>query len=244
MRDIVALSIVIPCYNESQSLEKLFEKCRIALNGMDRVEFIYVDNGSVDDSASVFDRLLKRADYSFARVIKIDVNRGYGLGIIKGLLEARGEVLAWTHADLQTDPADVIRAYEKYGQDLITGKVIVKGKRKNRPFLDVFFTAGMSLVSSFLLSTRLSDVNAQPKIFNHRFLTHMSNAPFDFSLDLYVLYLAKQKDYKILPYPVSFEKRISGEAKGGGTFKGKLKLMKRTFRYILQLKKQVKQENP
>ena len=48
----------------------------------------------------------------FGRVVTVPVNLGYGHGILSGLREAKGDYLAWTHADLQTDPADVVKAWE------------------------------------------------------------------------------------------------------------------------------------
>lgn len=238
-KDMTALSIIIPCYNESQSLEDLFKKCRTALAGRDDVEFIFVNNGSTDNSSAVFEQLIRQPGYSFAKIINIEINRGYGSGILSGLKTAKGEVLGWTHADLQTDPVDAIRAYEKFKQLLHSERVIVKGNRTGRPLFDVMFTAGMSLLSSVLLLTPLKDVNAQPKIFHKSFMAHMAKAPLDFSLDLYVLYIAMKNSYGILTYDVSFEKRAFGEAKGGGSLKGKIKLARRTFSYILKLRKEI-----
>jgi hypothetical protein len=64
------------------------------------------------------------------------------------------------------------------------------------------------------------------------------NAPWDFSLDLYLLYWAKKKN-TIYEIPVYFNKRMHGEAKGGGSFKTRIKLIKRTFKYIFELRKKI-----
>ena len=74
----------------------------------------------------------------------------------------------------------------------------------------------MSLISSFALGRWLSDVNAQPKMFHRTLYKEMTLPPKDFSLDLYLLNLAKVKGYEIQSIPVSFNRRIYGEAKGGG----------------------------
>ena len=80
-------------------------------------------------------------------------------------------------------------------------------------------------------------VNAQPKLFSRKFYDKhlVKGAPLDFSLDLYLLYWAR-KFGRIIEIPVYFEKRIYGEAKGGGSFKTRMKLVKRTFAYIFELK--------
>ena len=63
-------------------------------------------NGSTDNSLSVLKQFSDCIDR--LRVIKVDSNQGYGHGILKGLEEANGEILSWTHADLQTDPRDIL----------------------------------------------------------------------------------------------------------------------------------------
>ena len=105
--------------------------------------------------------------------------------------------------------------------------------------MDVFFTFGMQIVVYILLRQKLDDINAQPKLFSKEFyITYIKdNAPSDFSLDLYLLYQAKINNFKIKEIPVFFKDRIHGEAKGGGSLKGKINLVMRTFKYILKLRK-------
>jgi len=234
------LSIIIPCYNEAQSLPNLFKICRKACLDKSYVEFIFINNGSTDNSATVFETLSSKTENSYARLVTIPVNKGYGYGILQGLQQANGQVLAWTHADLQTNPADVILAYEKFEEDLKNQKCIVKGKRIGRNWLDALFTSGMSIFASVLLSSHLKDINAQPKIFHRSLLSKLDRAPYDFSLDLYLLYIAKKNGFCIKSYPVFFNKRECGVSKGGGTLKGKFKLSKRTFSYIFELRKSMK----
>jgi hypothetical protein len=95
----------------------------------------------------------------------------------------------------------------------------------------------MSFLSTLLLRKRLSDVNAQPKMFHRSFLKKLSDPPKDFSLDLYLLFQARVHNYPILEYPVHFGKRLHGEAKGGGTLRGTLKLIRRTWGYMVNLKR-------
>jgi glycosyltransferase involved in cell wall biosynthesis len=235
------LSIVIPCYNESGSLPNLVQVCREACGVRKDVEFIFVDNGSSDRTQEIFNSLLAKPENAFAKLMYVPVNQGYGYGILQGLSLAEGEVLAWTHADLQTDPKDVIIAFDKFGANLALGKTMVKGERNGRSLFDVFFTASMSVISSFLLGSKLWDVNAQPKMFHRNFMAHLDVAPHDFSLDLYVLFKANQLGMKVQSFPVFFAKREFGEAKGGGSLKGKFKLIKRTFAYIFQLRNDIKQ---
>ena len=236
------LSIVIPCYNEAGNIPLLMERFTEVVKANADVEIIFIDNGSTDNSAQVFESELKKYPTLPFRVVKIEKNQGYGHGILQGLRSAKGEVLAWTHADMQTDPLDVLTGFDLFDKNK-SAMLLVKGKRRNRPFLDEFFTKGMELFASFMLKTHLSDINAQPKIFSKYFFDQIeANAPLDFSLDLYFLYHAI-KNGQVLDFPVYFNQRLHGEAKGGGSLKTKYKLTKRTLAYILSLSKTLKMIN-
>lgn len=235
------LSIVLPCYNESENLPEIFMKVSEILKGTSSVEVVFVNNGSTDSSAKVFSELMNNYHMTAARIENVEKNIGYGYGILTGVRTARGEVIAWTHADLQTDLEDVITIYKEVKNDLIEKKCIVKGRRRNRKLLDVFFTFGMSVIASVLLKKKLSDINAQPKMFHRSFLAFLENAPLDFSLDLYLLYKAKTEGFEILSKPVFFHKRLHGEAKGGGgSLKGKMRVVNRTLLYIKKLRNEIK----
>ena len=233
------LSIIIPCYNESNSIPFLIDKCRESLIDNYNIEFIFVDNGSNDSSHDILHKLLSKPQNSFGKLVRIEKNIGYGNGIIQGLNNADGEIYSWTHADLQTDPKDVINAYLKFKENLLKNNSFVKGVRVNRNVFDSLFTFGMSVISTLMLKKRLFDVNAQPKMFNNMFYRQLSNPPLDFSLDLFFYYQALDKSMKIETFPVLFNKRHSGVSKGGGTLSGKFKLIKRTFKYILELRKKL-----
>ena len=99
------LSIIIPCYNESKNIPLILEKFESVIK-RDDVEVILVNNGSTDNSQMVLDELLPK--YPFSKVVKVEVNQGYGFGITSGLCEAKGEFIGYTHADMQTDPADAL----------------------------------------------------------------------------------------------------------------------------------------
>ncbi|QEL20182.1 glycosyltransferase family 2 protein [Limnoglobus roseus] len=231
------LSLIVPCYNEKPNLPRLLERFRTVVGSRPDVEVILVDNGSTDGSAEVFAEELAKPQNRFARMVRVPVNRGYGFGITSGLRAVRGEFLGWTHADLQTDPNDLMVGFDKLQAEPDAEHCFLRGRRIGRNFFDALFTGGMSLVASAALGTWLNDINAQPKMFHRSFFESLTTPPDDFALDLYVLYSAKKAGLKVIELPVVFAKREAGEAKGGGSLRGKYKLTKRTFRYILALRR-------
>src|SRR3990167_3625578 len=162
------LSIIVPCYNEAKNIPIVLQRFAAVITEPD-IELIFVNNGSTDDTATVLAQQLQQPQYQFARSVTVPTNIGYGHGIMAGLRAAQGEVLAWTHADLQTDPADVITAYHQFVA-LNRTNVIIKGKRLNRSFGQWGFTFGMSVIASVALGKVLYDINAQPKLFHRSLL--------------------------------------------------------------------------
>lgn len=233
----IRFSVVVPCYNEGGNIVPLLDAFKKAF--LERVEksaeLILVDNNSTDGTAEILSRELGSGNYLFARTV-FEPRPGYGAAIKRGLAAARGDVLAWTHADLQADPGDVFRAYDEFVR--AGGEtVLVKGNRVGRPLGQVIFSFGMAAIASVVLGARFFEINAQPKLFHRRFLPHLKNAPDDFSLDLYLLYQARKRGYDIRTVDVRFNKRLRGESKWAFSVSSKIKTIARTLRYIVALKK-------
>lgn len=228
------LSIIIPCYNEAGNIPAIYEKAKTITTAHPQVEVILVNNGSTDNSLILLEGFIEKYKIENIKICNVPINKGYGYGIKSGLDLATTPLLCWTHADQQTDVEDCIKALTLY-QKINNETTVIKGNRINRNALDAFFTWGMQVYTNWKLKTSLHDINAQPKLFSQNFWNKIKDqAPDDFSLDIYLLYQAKKMG-NIQTIDVQFLKRIHGEAKGGGSLKGKWKLIKRTFAYINQL---------
>ena len=226
------VSLVVPCFNEVENLPILINRCGELVERYS-VEVILVDNGSTDDSSSLI------AEYPHIKLVKIRKNEGYGNGILQGLHSATGDVLAWTHADLQTDPNDLIRGLQYFINSGDPKRIFVKGKRYGRPLLDNIFTYGMSIFETILLRKSLWDINAQPTIFHRSFFETWKNPPKDFSLDLFSYFMAKKSKLSIKRFPVKFSKRIHGQSNWNVSLLGKYRFVKRTLLYSFNLKKKL-----
>ena len=230
------LSIIVPCYNEAKNIPLILNKFASVISRSD-IEVLLVNNGSEDNSQEILDEILPK--YSFARDVKVFENKGYGFGITSGLCEAKGDFIGYTHADMQTDPADLLKALEIIEKQLNPESCYVKGDRKKRPFLDQFFTTGMSFFETLYLGTKLWDINAQPNIFHRDFFESLDDMPMDFSLDLYFLYKAQLRKMKVIRFDVVFPPRVHGESSWNTGLASKWKFIKRTLTFSLKLKKQL-----
>lgn len=226
------LSVILPCYNESKNIPYVLEKFGKIIQ-RDDIELIFVDNGSNDNTLKILEKLIPK--YSFAKLKKVKVNKGYGYGIKSGLKIAKGKYLSWTHADMQTDPEDVIRALNIIESLDSEEKLYIKGKRKGRPLSDEFFTVGMSFFESILLLTPLWDINAQPNIFSRELFDNLKSSPNDFSFDLFYYYLAVKNNFKIIRFEVSFRNRYYGRSSWNINWLSKIKFIARTLSFTFKL---------
>jgi glycosyltransferase involved in cell wall biosynthesis len=231
----VKLSLIIPCYNEAANLPLLLDRCS-SLREFN-IEVVLVDNGSTDNTSDVLQNLMP--NYPHCRCVRVPVNQGYGYGILSGLRAANGDLLAWTHADMQTDPKDVLRGLEIF-KSHSNSDIFVKGQRMKRPLADVLFTIGMSIFETLLLRTRLWDINAQPNMFPRAFFESWVNPPHDFSLDLYVYFTARSQDLPVYRFPVEFGERAHGISHWNINWAAKMKFIYRTIDFSFELKKRLR----
>jgi len=206
-RDGLFCSIVLPCYNEAGNLPGLL--AGFAAGIAPDMELVLVDNASSDGTADLLRREAPR--FPFARVVTLQVNRGYGAGILAGLSAARGAVAGWAHGDLQYAPADILAAAESL-RPFSGKKVFLKGLRANRGAADVFFTSGMALFASLALGLPLRDINAQPTFFSRELFEGWAEPPADFSLDLFAYADALRRGYRLLRRPVRLAPRPHGSS--------------------------------
>jgi glycosyltransferase involved in cell wall biosynthesis len=230
----IKYSIVIPCYNEFDNLDTLISMCENNLCN-NNIEVILIDNGSTDKSDIKLSKI-KNNEKSFLKKFKIKENIGYGNGIVYGLTKCKGEFIGWTHADLQTDPLDVLRGFKKINSK----KDFIKGKRRGRSFFDVFFSIGMSIFESILLNKIFWDINGQPTLFHRDLFLNWKNAPKDFSLDLFAYYMAKKNKYNIKRINVDFSDRKFGVSSWNNGLHSKIKLIIKTLNFSFNLRKNVK----
>src|SRR6266850_4203697 len=127
------ISIFLPVFNEEPNLRPLQQKLERALADLGcSAEILYVDDGSTDGSLEVLREIA--AKDSRVRVIALRRNYGQTPAMAAGIDAARGQVLIPMDADLQNDPADIVRLLDKIDE----GYDVVSGWRKNRQ--DKLFT--------------------------------------------------------------------------------------------------------
>lgn len=235
-------SVVVPCYNEEKNLDRLMERFapiqeKLASAGKE-LELVLVENGSADNSREKIADIVQARTY--VKEVRIDVNQGYGYGILQGLAACTGEFLFWIHADLQLPPEAILDMISILDENTEPDKLFIKGSRQNRPLSDRFFTWGMGIFESFYLGVRLRDINAQPTCIPRTFYESWSDPPYDFSLDLYTYYMAVKSGLELRRVPVVQSERTEGTSSWNTGMASRIKFIRRTLVYSRTLKKRLR----
>lgn len=229
--------LVLPCYNESRSLETIVVRAKTAAEqcGFTSKDFqlVLVENGSKDHSMEVLQKLLQTELGTWFRVVPVLENKGYGFGLWSGLKTCTADYVAWSHADQQCDPMDAFRGLKVLQAS--PEKMIVKGHRSGRDWKDRMVTTVFESLATILLFHKFSEINAQPKVFAKSLLSEIKDPPQDFAFDLYVLFQALRAGYKIETIPVLFPPRIHGMSNWSSNFLSRSKHVRNMIKYIWKL---------
>lgn len=225
---MIKFSIIVLCYNESKNLEFLIKQGNRLVKNQS-LEIIFVDNGSKDETKFILKKKISKSKN--IKTIFIKKNIGYGYGVICGLNKAKGDVIGWTHGD-------DLNFYKKINtvinKKIFTKNIFLKGYRNGyRPLIDFFFSYGFNILSSIILRKVLWEITAYPTLFSKKlFIKYKKYLPYDFSIDLYLFYLAKKENYHIKRVNFFYNKRKFGESSWNKNFFSRINL---SINYIYRI---------
>lgn len=206
--DLVELSVVIPVYNEEDSIEPLYSALKAVLEGLGTsYEIVVVDDGSTDGSFEVLKRL--HLGDPALKVVRLRRNFGQAAAFAAGFDESEGEVIVSMDADLQFDPADIRKLLDKMAE----GYDIVSGWREERkePFLSRRLP---SMVANWLISrmtgVKLHDYGCSLKAYR---LEVIRNVRLYGELHRFIPALASSMGVRLAEVKVSHHPRRFGESK-------------------------------
>ena len=158
------ISVIIPCYNEKNTIEKIVEKI-IALKDLDK-EIIIVDDNSTDGTKDILKNIINK---NVSKIYFNETNQGKGFCVKKGIQEATGDIVLIQDADLEYDP----REYSKLIKPILDGHAdVVYGSRftggDERRILFFWHTIAnrmLTLLSNMFTNLNLTDMETCYKVF-------------------------------------------------------------------------------
>ena len=205
----IYVSIVIPLYNEEDSVARLVNEIIEAGNSFDfSYEIVLIDDGSTDRTWGIIKGLVGRN--GSIRAIKLRRNFGQTNAMVAGFDHAQGEIIVTMDGDLQNDPADIPLLLEKISE----GYDIVSGWRKHRK--DRFSRVFPSIVANFIISkttgVRLHDYGCSLKAYRSKTIKAV-NAYGE--MHRFLPALASMIGARITEIPVGHYRRRFGVSKYG-----------------------------
>ena len=197
------VSVVVPLYNEEESVSILQRELTDALTGLD-YEIVFVDDGSRDETVS------RIVPDSRIRVLRFEKNAGQSAAIFAGLQAVRSEIAVLIDGDLQNDPADIPRLLAEIsrGADLVCG---YRAQRK-----DTVIKRITSRVANFVRSrfTRdgVRDTGCTLKAMRQDCIAAL--VPFK-GMHRFIPALVKGAGYRLVEIPVNHRPRRFGQSKYG-----------------------------
>jgi glycosyltransferase involved in cell wall biosynthesis len=210
------LSIIIPAYNEAQTLRQLVEKIGEVHFPVD-YEIILVDDHSQDRTQEIT-QLLSRKDISRRiQVFRNEQNRGKGYSILRGLEHAQGDILVVQDADFEYDPSELPRLLEpilRKETDVVYGsRFLGKGFPHGMAFPNYIANRFLTWVTNLLFGIHLTDMETCYKLIRKDLMSalQLSAQRFDFEPEV-TAKLAKRKA-TILELPIRYNGRTESEGK-------------------------------
>ncbi len=204
------ISVVIPVFNEQESIKELYIQISTALKKQNKYEIIFINDGSSDKSEKAIIDLSTEDER--VKLISFYRNFGKSAALSEGFKYASGEIIITMDADLQDDPNEIPNLINKLdeGHDLVSGW---KQKRYD-PWTKTFPSKIFNFVTRALTGVKIHDFNCGLKAYRSSVIKSVEVFG---GRHRYIPALAGQMNFSVSEIIVNHRPRIYGETKYGGS---------------------------
>jgi len=202
------LSIIVPCYNEEESIGQVLRQLEMLQLPCD-VEVIVVDDGSIDNSATVVE------GFSNVRLIRHRINKGKGAVIKKGLGDCSGDMILIQDADLEYFPSDIPRLLKPilmHEADMVLGSRML-GKPKGMSRAHLIANKFLSCATRVLFSSTTTDLMTGYKLFTRSAFEQVAIDSVGFEVEAELVGKFLIQGLRVIEVPIQYEHRKKGKAK-------------------------------
>ena len=200
------VSVLVPAKDEAENLPLFLEQARAAFaSAPQRYEVIVVDDGSVDDTWAVLQRLT--AQYPFLKPLRHGVRRGIADALRTGYLHSRGSILVFYPADLQYKPEDIPRLVAP----ILAGESDIVTGYKEGKYEKAFVSGIYNRMSRSLFKVTVRDLNSV-KAYRREVMDALPNRP---DWHRYMVVMAAAGGFTVSEVPVPLYARHAGQSKFG-----------------------------
>lgn len=205
------LSVVIPVYNEKNTLLEIINKIDALPKTINR-ELILVDDGSTDGTRDLLKKLESRSDI---KIIYKEKNSGKGDSLKIGFANSKGDYVIVQDADLEYDPGDYIKLLEKIEgkkKTIVYGSRFM-GKYEDMSSLHYYGNKFLTLITNLLFGVSLTDMETCYKLFPGEFIRNLKLRANRFDFEPEITAKICKSGYKIIEVPISYYGRKHSEGK-------------------------------
>ncbi len=204
------LSVVIPCYNERESVLEILEKVKAA--PIDHMEIIVVDDKSTDGTTEI---LKEKVEPLVDKVIYQEVNTGKGGALRTGFMAATGDVVIIQDADMEYDPNEyplVVNPIFEGKAEVVYGSRFLNQKAKGY-LLNRLANKGLTILSNLFTHQKLTDMETCYKAFKRELIQSIDIEEQRFGFEPEITAKISKKGIKIQEVPISYYPRSNAEGK-------------------------------
>ncbi len=206
------LSIIIPVFNEKETIEEVIQRVIKAPTLDYEKEIIVINDGSTDGTEAILEKIKKEIPIL---VFHHHQNLGKGAAIKTGIEKATGDLILIQDADLEYDPQDYQRILEAFEKDK---NLVVYGSRniklEKRGYLHYFLGARfLTFLVNFLFKAKLTDVFTCYKLIPLSMIKSLNLESKSFEIEAEITVKILKKGIKIIEVPISYHPRKFAQGK-------------------------------
>ncbi len=206
------ISVIIPCFNENNTIISILEKVNLERKNFD-LEIIVSDDGSTDKTKV----LLEENSNLYDKLILSEVNKGKGCAMRKGIEASTGDILLFQDADMEYDPKDyskLIKPFIENNADVVYGTRFISSK----PRRVIYFTHRLAnflitTMVNFFTNINFSDVETGYKLLRKEVLRSVKLNENSFGIEIEITMKIAKLNLKIFEVGISYNGRTYDEGK-------------------------------